>query len=826
MSKRLSYKIDSILGVDLTSNPANVAKNRATYIKNMINQGGINHKRRGLLQIHELLDSNDYPLKINGLHPCAIKEKEELLIHAGCGFYKENGEKIPSLVEISDTKSQVFSTGDKVYIIGCGGLYCYDGEKITDVEPYIPVTRKSLDYRYGESEEVEDGNLLYRRRRELFCGKRFQDEKNVLLKLEKTVDFAEDVVVNVEMSNLFNDIRLYKDTPNPDLDERLDYSIKLTFIITKERSEAGVSIECEPLPDGSRVYFLDPVTSSSTIQRPTLTFMGKSNCITFNFNTEPSATDETNILVEYTATEDKRSDVTSCSSGALVQDSKGNTRLALSVNQSKSNFLCYSDGFNSHGVGYFPERCAFYVGDGSPITALYNLSYTYLGVFKSNKFFRYSLTYNPSAKDAERRIYANGYESQSGQGCTSSYVCATVNGDYLVFDGDGVFGIEDVRSSGDKAYLAKRSINIEKALHNHSPKEIASSVACEHEGRYYLFIGGKVYIADTRYRFNDKASRNQYEWWIWDGINARCVCEYKGKLLIGTEDGRIYTEGDDYRDINITKMCKDGDFTYQDSKLYLNTDLPVKENAFIKLNGLALLYAEGEFSASAQGGFLVIEGENPYSHLKIGDTVSVILKNGGSFDAECVANEGNEALGLITLKPLTDAPLSSEIKELYIYEKGKKEYRLERDGSAYRICYSDTQIIWSSISALTLYEKRNVECELYTAMLDFDESLRTKTLLRIGVSAINENAGSINFGWETRKSVLSRLDGVEAIDFAKFEFDKLSFEFPFAKTYERRVFERNFNRIMFKFSSKENSDCAINEINALYTVTGYIKGVR
>jgi hypothetical protein len=104
--------------------------------------------------------------------------------------------------------------------------------------------------------------------------------------------------------------------------------------------------------------------------------------------------------------------------------------------------------------------------------------------------------------------------------------------------------------------------------------------------------------------------------------------------------------------------------------------------------------------------------------------------------------------------------------------------------------------------------------------------LRTKTLLRIGVSALNENAGSINFGWETRKSVFSRLDGVDSLDFTKFDFDKLSFEFPFAKTYERRVFERNFNRIMFKFSSEENSDCAINEINALYTVTGYIKGVR
>jgi hypothetical protein len=90
-----------MLGVDLTSNPANVEKNRATYIKNMINLGGVNHKRRGLHQIYEYLDSTDIPVKINGLHPCTVNGKSELLIHAGCDFYKENGEKIPSLVEIT-----------------------------------------------------------------------------------------------------------------------------------------------------------------------------------------------------------------------------------------------------------------------------------------------------------------------------------------------------------------------------------------------------------------------------------------------------------------------------------------------------------------------------------------------------------------------------------------------------------------------------------------------------------------------------------------------------------------------------------------------------
>ena len=37
-STRHNFKIDSLRGVDLTSHPANVQKNRATYMKNMVNE--------------------------------------------------------------------------------------------------------------------------------------------------------------------------------------------------------------------------------------------------------------------------------------------------------------------------------------------------------------------------------------------------------------------------------------------------------------------------------------------------------------------------------------------------------------------------------------------------------------------------------------------------------------------------------------------------------------------------------------------------------------------------------------------------------------------
>ena len=97
-----------------------------------------------------------------------------------------------------------------------------------------------------------------------------------------------------------------------------------------------------------------------------------------------------------------------------------------------------------------------------------------------------------------------------------------------------------------------------------------------------------------------------------------------------------------------------------------------------------------------------------------------------------------------------------------------------------------------------------------------EKALAAKKRVQSIDPAIKVNAVCGFFGPDTK----------DRFDFASFDFDKLSFEFPFAKTYERRVLERNFNHIMFKLSSGENADCAINEINALYTVTNYIKGVR
>ena len=413
----------------------------------------------------------------------------------------------------------------------------------------------------------------------------------------------------------------------------------------------------------------------------------------------------------------------------------------------------------------------------------------------------------------------------------SSSVCCTVNGDYLVYDGDGVFGITDVSASSDRAYLAKRSINIEKGLYRHSPEEIRNAVACSCNGRYHLFIGDTVYIADTRYKFRESnalSSHHQYEWWIWTGVNALSVCSHKGKIYIGTEDGRIYTEGSGYRDISIVKNTREGDYICVNGDICLNKHIPTDESTIVRFKGTRSLFSDGEFTADIFDGKPVISALYPFSQVEIGDTVSLILKNGESFDCTVEYSPYNEELGLLTLS-LKEGETSfspDEIMEIRLEETGKREYSLKKNGNAFTLMLDNKEIKVYSCAELSFLKATDVCAEFYTPMLNFDEPLRAKTLIRIGISAANEDTGSISFGWETRKSALIKLNGLDRLDLASFDFDKLSFDLPFAKTYERRVFERNFNYIMFKFSSLENKDCAINEINAVYTVNNYIYGVR
>ena len=104
--EKKTYKIDKMMGVDLTSHPAKVSKNRAAYMKNLVMEGGVNHKRRGFYQRCDIRDQYDDSLPINGIHSYTHPDgREELLIHAGEDLYKNGETKIPKSAYVFNNPS-------------------------------------------------------------------------------------------------------------------------------------------------------------------------------------------------------------------------------------------------------------------------------------------------------------------------------------------------------------------------------------------------------------------------------------------------------------------------------------------------------------------------------------------------------------------------------------------------------------------------------------------------------------------------------------------------------------------------------------------------
>jgi hypothetical protein len=62
----------------------------------------------------------------------------------------------------------------------------------------------------------------------------------------------------------------------------------------------------------------------------------------------------------------------------------------------------------------------------------------------------------------------------------------------------------------------------------------------EWEGYLLVFIGKKVYLADSRAMFSNE-NHGEYEWFLWElAKKITCARVHKGTLYLGTEDG-LYT---------------------------------------------------------------------------------------------------------------------------------------------------------------------------------------------------------------------------------------------------------------------------------------------
>ena len=157
-----------------------------------------------------------------------------------------------------------------------------------------------------------------------------------------------------------------------------------------------------------------------------------------------------------------------------------------------------------------------------------------LWVFREPSQSNTTVFYHTPTIDSDYgKIYPSQHSSVT-TGCVGKAI--NFNDDIIFFSDRGMEGI-----SGDvttEQVVAHRSSLVDRKMISESAYK--SMVLAEWEGYLLVFIGSKVFLADSRSAFTNE-NHTEYEWFYWElGKNVTCARVEKGVLYVGAENG-VYT---------------------------------------------------------------------------------------------------------------------------------------------------------------------------------------------------------------------------------------------------------------------------------------------
>ena len=558
--------------------------------------------------------------------------------------------------------------------------------------------------------------------------------------------------------------------------------------------------------------------------------------ILFYDNVITPVMDTSNITVEYYADYERSVELTK---SAVFTQTNG-VDLLLVAN--KDNAIFYS-GLDSadceYSFGYMPaEKFITFGSDREPITAIVPMADS-VGVFKGKSFYRVSFTFHSDSETYEADYIPQITEATDTNGCVNQFVSCNVNGDTLIFDGAGVYGIE---YSSSLRSLKRRSSNIDNAFKKYTAEQLKNAVALEHEGRYYLFIDSDVYIADSRfkvYESNRLDTSFEYEWWIWDNCPASVAYSIDGKLYLGKTNGRIAVFDDKFSD-RIMLNTNEGEIMCTQCEGYtqftFNKMLEIKDGDKIILKNGKRLLANVSVSKVNDGIYKLDSAIRNGEGKIIGDVNGIYIGmrlyvGSKEYPGTVVDYDAFKCCFLVEAEGCSAT-------------EGKADIFADVDGIAYTVverkCTDDeTELVLTSEGkAIELYDAGNVEatilretpvrCEYHTPVLDLGSNLSLKILNQLVITVSKESEGEVKIGYQTNNNnafVKRQIGG--AFDFNNFNFNAFAFDGTFYKTRIQRVFERNFNYILFRFASSSDSDFAIENFTCVYSSNNkLLKGDR
>lgn len=788
---------------------------------------------------------------------------------------------------LTSTRSQAFYMGRRMYIIGCGDYLVYgswnDGETrelrrvYEDEDTYIPTTTVGIDGEPLEfhGEQDESGQWYWKVSRTVSATEEANTARETLEHVNLLTRWRENKLEGI-LSEQYNDIdggistRYYN---SYQLDATIDEDTEIEVVndMTGEvfvsvldpmdwshtpwmeenmyvlvRKEDADSVTVHTAKYGE-VYKSIGFVSLSPSAFPVFTRDNENgnSLITVRFRHTPTA-EEAGVKVEdFVPYEDR---MTKCSFG-IMYGIEGNTdRIFLSGNPVFCNVDFFSEMDNAT---YFSDLNTIAMGTSAQAVVGYaRLSDNTLAVFKERTggpdtsiFYRTGY-YKEEADDAGNlaRILPifPTTAGNVGESVISRHACLDFGGDSLILSRNGVFGIvlsENVATADRYTRERSRSVNARLC----KEKELESAVGFCLGSRYYLAVGGHCYVADARMKYyadKDADGSYQYEWWLWDNIPAHVFAELDGMLAFGTKDGRICVFDGEHADRTYTEceagelaldivnnqidcaasvVPSDGDRVIFDTKglyaLYVGTVASVHgerifadERCILGMSDGTVVYADGEGLATGV----------PYTvdDVDVGDCSFRLL----------------DASGAVAIPTSADFRLHIDLtgRELVVCEVAEADFRLKLwdGGEVLELAAYDGEV--PSMLTARVVHRASVKALWVTPTFDLGSATYPKTLLSLTVTAEPGVPGSMRFGYQTRRDVsLHELrGGGKVFSFDDLSFRDFAFHTGFAQSDTRRVFERGFNYVAFRFMSDTDDDCAIAALEAIYKYNGYQGGIK
>lgn len=189
--------------------------------------------------------------------------------------------------------------------------------------------------------------------------------------------------------------------------------------------------------------------------------------------------------------------------------------------------------------------------------------------------------HTPTLDDDYGKIYPSTHSSVA-IGCVGKAI--NFNDDIVFFSERGMEGI-----SGDvttEQVAAHRSSLVDRKLI--TEPDYKNMILEEWEGYLFVFVGDKVYLADSRTAFTNE-NHIEYEWFYWKlEKKVTCARVYGGVMYLGTEDG-VYTLTDLTSDIESYWVTPKDKFKYPHMQKTTN-----KRGCVAEATGDITVYAKTE----------------------------------------------------------------------------------------------------------------------------------------------------------------------------------------------------------------------------------------